>query len=712
MARKRTNNGATVKSPPAASPYGGGGGQGVSLPPYFKPTPSLNSNSTYFPTSEELGPDEMRITFMGSCPFPPKRDQAATCILVELGNGDRFFFDFGPGCLRNILAAQVPLQAINDIFITHLHVDHYGELPYLFCFAPWAGRWIPLRVHGPSGRTKDEGIAHMIDGMKRMTHWHTKSFNASPIGDGYEVEVNEFDYNDDNGICYEKNGVTVRHWRRSHNMDGASAYRLDWNGLSFVWTGDGRPDELTLEYAKGVDVFVTELQPDVGKVMEQKTGIPQGIYNSTIDIVHTDHYATGYMIKHVNPRLGMVTHMAFDRDLVSESLAGIRQHWDGLFCFGAPDGVVVNVTKDAVWTRDWAVSDSANMKGTRSFTPSELRAMLGGDEMPTTFRVPTPRYSKHDLLSQEVQAIEIAGPVFTPVDVQRHTIEDFKEAFGDLMTTDVPISALVGAAQVGKAVGDVTHAVRALMDGVQLLGPAIVGQVVPDAAEAERARTAVKTITSTVRAAAWRSDAVRDGAQAAVQRALPALKEAKKDHDFKAAAHSLIDIVGGLGSELQKPEVQQMATAASALFIESAAATLGAKAVQDGDASPTEALKGAAAMSQAVAVGVFGDKLKDPAVAGNLKEAAAALQDFGGPLLSSPQAQEGLDQLLRGLGRVLQDPGKRETLKGAVATLVETAGTVGGSLQNGHRNGAFKSGAGFLIEAVGNRLQNAPEPVA
>ena len=99
-----------LRSPPPASPYGGGGGQGVSLPPYFQPTPYLNSNSTFFPTSEEIGPDEMRITFMGSCPFPPKRDQAATCICVELGNGDRFFFDFGPGCLRNILAAQVPLQ--------------------------------------------------------------------------------------------------------------------------------------------------------------------------------------------------------------------------------------------------------------------------------------------------------------------------------------------------------------------------------------------------------------------------------------------------------------------------------------------------------------------------------------------------------------------------------------------------------------------------
>ena len=44
----------------------------------------------------------------------------------------------------------------------------------------------------------------MIEGMKKMTHWHTESFNAFPIGDGYEVDVNEFDFKDDNGICYEQ----------------------------------------------------------------------------------------------------------------------------------------------------------------------------------------------------------------------------------------------------------------------------------------------------------------------------------------------------------------------------------------------------------------------------------------------------------------------------------------------------------------------------
>lgn len=65
----------------------------------------------YFPNSETVGPDEMRISFVGSCPFPPHRDQAGTCITVELGNGDRLFFDFGPGCVKNILGGSSKLGA-------------------------------------------------------------------------------------------------------------------------------------------------------------------------------------------------------------------------------------------------------------------------------------------------------------------------------------------------------------------------------------------------------------------------------------------------------------------------------------------------------------------------------------------------------------------------------------------------------------------------
>jgi|SRR5208337_1394347 len=104
---------------PEKNPYGGGPGTGISLPPYFRPTDGLKNNNVYYPGAEELGEDEMRISFVGSAPWPPRRDQAGTCIMVELGNGKRFFFDFGSGCMRNIVALQLPVGLVNDIFLTH-----------------------------------------------------------------------------------------------------------------------------------------------------------------------------------------------------------------------------------------------------------------------------------------------------------------------------------------------------------------------------------------------------------------------------------------------------------------------------------------------------------------------------------------------------------------------------------------------------------------
>ncbi|MFC9833881.1 guanitoxin biosynthesis MBL fold metallo-hydrolase GntH [Rhodococcus sp. NPDC127530] len=417
----------------AKNPYGGRPGSGISLPPYFRPTPSVRNASNYFPVGEKLGPDEMRISFVGSCPFPPRRDQAGTSIMVELGNGDRFFFDLGSGCLRNIVAMQVPIMAVNDIFLSHLHVDHFADLPYLYCFAPWLLRWKPLRVHGPSGRTPKDGTKFMIEGMKQMTHWHTKSFKTSAVGDGYEVEVNEFDWQDENGLCYDKNGVQVRHWPRSHVMDGASAYRLDWNGLSFVWTGDGRPDKLTLKHAKDVDVFVTEVQADLGAVSEARMGIPQLIGNTTIDSAHTIPYAVGYLLNQLEPRLGMVTHLEYDRGTAPEIIAGVRTHYDGWFEFGV-DVTVVNVTKDAIWVRDAVLPDAANPARpdpTLLLSPEDLHKLQSPTPAtsPPEIAFPNPEYYRDEIQEQATRDAEIDPKDYYPPDVYREQTPNFPKDF-------------------------------------------------------------------------------------------------------------------------------------------------------------------------------------------------------------------------------------------------------------------------------------------
>ena len=50
---------------------------------------------TYYPNSEDLQPDEMRVIACGTGMPTTRAAQAAACFLVELGNGDKFLFDIG-----------------------------------------------------------------------------------------------------------------------------------------------------------------------------------------------------------------------------------------------------------------------------------------------------------------------------------------------------------------------------------------------------------------------------------------------------------------------------------------------------------------------------------------------------------------------------------------------------------------------------------------
>ena len=103
----------------------------------------------YIPGKESLANNEMRITVLGSGgPAPVRRAQAASGYLVELGNGDNFIFDIGPGTSGNLYSMGVHPALLDKVFINHLHLDHCGGIFPLFDAMGW-GRNTPLRVWGP-----------------------------------------------------------------------------------------------------------------------------------------------------------------------------------------------------------------------------------------------------------------------------------------------------------------------------------------------------------------------------------------------------------------------------------------------------------------------------------------------------------------------------------------------------------------------------------
>ena len=105
--------------------------------PVLNASDPLTERSSNFPDTEPLAEDEMRVIALGTGTPNFRRSQASASWLVELGNGDKFLFDVGTGSLANLAALEIPYTYIDKVFISHLHVDHIGDLDALFI-----GGWV------------------------------------------------------------------------------------------------------------------------------------------------------------------------------------------------------------------------------------------------------------------------------------------------------------------------------------------------------------------------------------------------------------------------------------------------------------------------------------------------------------------------------------------------------------------------------------------
>jgi ribonuclease Z len=122
----------------------------------------------------------------------------------------------------------------------------------------------------------------------------------------------------------------------------------------------------------------------------------------------------------------MVTHMQYDEDLIPEIIAGIQVHYKGFFQFGAPDVVVVNVQKNAIWTRMAAIAEAPN-----TARPSKEDAKYLFDLGPTHLEVefPEPRHTIMDVQEPFVRDKEIDKDLYYPSDVNRELVRVFPKGF-------------------------------------------------------------------------------------------------------------------------------------------------------------------------------------------------------------------------------------------------------------------------------------------
>ncbi len=309
----------------------------------------------FYPGTEEVGPNEIRVVALGTGMPNARPKQAAACWLVELGNGDKFLFDIGTGSAERLSAMKIPMDYVDKLFIGHLHSDHVGDFDALWIGGVIANRVNPLRVWGPSGDGEEFGTKHFIDNIKEAYHWDIAGRYGNVDIRGAEIILTEFDYKAENKVIYDENGVVIRSFPAIHALDGSVSYTLEWNGLKVAYSSDTYPNKWWMKYAKDSDLAIHECFASPKTLIEkQKFTAGEALGVSTQ--VHTSPGQFGKVMAEIEPRIAVGYHFFNDFDTAPLVYEEVRQTYSGPLSL-AVDYMVYNVTKESIGVRMSAVDE-------------------------------------------------------------------------------------------------------------------------------------------------------------------------------------------------------------------------------------------------------------------------------------------------------------------------------------------------------------------
>ncbi|MDX6692296.1 MAG: ribonuclease [Solirubrobacteraceae bacterium] len=92
---------------------------------------------------------DLSLFFAGTGGSVPSARRGLPALLIRRG-GDRILIDCGEGTQRQ-LVRSVGLLDLTDVFITHMHADHWLGLPGMLKSFELRDRERPLTIHGPQG---------------------------------------------------------------------------------------------------------------------------------------------------------------------------------------------------------------------------------------------------------------------------------------------------------------------------------------------------------------------------------------------------------------------------------------------------------------------------------------------------------------------------------------------------------------------------------
>jgi ribonuclease BN (tRNA processing enzyme) len=247
-------------------------------------------------------------------PYPdPAASGPATAVVI---GGRVLLFDAGPGVMRRLKAANLPISGPEALFITHLHSDHtlgYADL----MLTSWVmRRRAPFPVYGPRGLRRMTN--HLLAAYSEDINIRANGLEHEVAG-GYRVDVHEIRA----GVVYEKDGVRVTAIAVQHGAwKDAFAYRIDTADRSIVISGDTRPSEELVKAAQGVDILIHEVYSAARLKPEDRPGGQD--WPRYCREYHTSDVELGALAVRIRPKLLILDHIVRMGASDEELLIGVH----------------------------------------------------------------------------------------------------------------------------------------------------------------------------------------------------------------------------------------------------------------------------------------------------------------------------------------------------------------------------------------------------
>jgi ribonuclease Z len=129
---------------------------------------------------------DLDVIFLGTGGSVPTARRATACVLVRRG-GERLLFDCGEGAQRQ-MQRSTGLVQLDEIYVSHLHADHYLGIPGLLKTYDLHDRQRPLRIVGPPGlRALFAAIRRIVGRVRYPLELVELGAGEAVAHEGYEI---------------------------------------------------------------------------------------------------------------------------------------------------------------------------------------------------------------------------------------------------------------------------------------------------------------------------------------------------------------------------------------------------------------------------------------------------------------------------------------------------------------------------------------------